>query len=220
MNENNESEQSPQQMNETPEHQTGTSTTPPKPKHYRRPQLRAILKLFPPEHQNKVEHHLSIIAAATPFTTHPIDAIATAIHRLATDLQRITLAHNPNTPPDDPNKIVAIAALAAAAKANITQPATSRLQRILDDVADLPPEPSTTEDKDDLNARRRREKLQQRLDLIRQAQTRRHAKAETAAQQRAEAVRKEKQKRRQKELNAMKKRVREREKKRRKNFWE
>lgn len=214
----------PEHLNETPPEietaSTNSTPAPTPPKKYQRPKITTILKMFPPEHRGPIEHALNVIAAATPFTRHPIDAIATAVHRLAADLDRLTLAYDPNTPPDDPNKIIAIAALAAAAKNQIVQPATSRLQRILNDVADLPPEPSTIEDKDDKKARERRQRLQHRLDEIRRAQIRRNTREETAAQKRAEADAKRIRKRRMQEIASMKRRVKERERSRVKNKWE
>lgn len=196
-------------------------TAPPRPKPYRRPCLNTILNLFPPEHRAHIEHSLTLITAATPFLRHPIDALASAIHRLATDLERITLAHDPTTPPDDPQKIIAIAALATAAEHNIIQPATSRLQRILNDFADLPTDlPSSTEDRTDQTAREKRQRLQAKLDNIRHAAIRRNTRAESAAQKRVEADGRRRQKQKLREINAMKKRVREREKTRVKNKWE
>ena len=158
--------------------------TPTTPKPYRRPTINKILDLFPPEHRADIEHSLSTIAASAPFIQHPIDALASAAHRLAADLRRMILAHDPNTPDTDPQKILALAATAAAAEAQLTQPASARLQRILNDIADLPAPPSTVEDRAEQTAREKRERLASKLEQIEHAVRRRNTRVETTAQNR------------------------------------
>jgi hypothetical protein len=185
---------------------TETPAPTPKIKRYTRPGMDRILALFPPEHRAHLEYSIQTIAAATPFASHPIDALAAGVHRLAEDLRRMLLATDSSLSDDDPQKIIALAAIAQAAKQNVIQPEKNKLRRILAAVATDPRPPSTTEDSKDESVKNKRERLERKIKSIETAANRRETKAESEAIARVAAERERERRRKIKETAGIKRR--------------